>query len=155
MKRVVSEDAVRRAFQKVEAKACVTWQRHHLKRGWKPLLCEPWILDIDTTVKPLYGKQEGAAVGYNPHKPGRPCHVYHTYMMANTRLILDAEVPPGNQGASLYSCPQLFTFLDQLPPEERPTFLRGDLRFRQRRHDSGSRSTAARLSIQTAANQES
>jgi hypothetical protein len=30
----------------------------------------PWILDIDTTIKPLYGKQEGAVVSYNPKKPG-------------------------------------------------------------------------------------
>ena len=30
----------------------------------------PWVLDIDVTVKPLYGKQEGAVVGYNPTKPG-------------------------------------------------------------------------------------
>ena len=31
----------------------------------------PGILDIDTTIKALYGKQEGAQVSYNPHKPGR------------------------------------------------------------------------------------
>jgi hypothetical protein len=28
-------------------------------------------------VKPLYGHQEDAQVGYNPQKPGRPSHVYH------------------------------------------------------------------------------
>jgi hypothetical protein len=38
------------------------------------------VLDIDSTIKPLYGQQEGAVVGYNPHKPGRPSHCYHTYM---------------------------------------------------------------------------
>ncbi|WP_396957610.1 hypothetical protein [Nitrosomonas sp.] len=36
----------------------------------------PWILDIDTKIKPLYGKQEGAVVSYNPKKPGRPSHSY-------------------------------------------------------------------------------
>jgi hypothetical protein len=30
----------------------------------------PWVLDIDATVKPLYGHQQGAQIGYNPHKPG-------------------------------------------------------------------------------------
>ena len=54
-----------------------------------PLLAEPWILDIDTTVKPLYGHQEGAVVGYNPKKPGRPSHSYHTYSMAGARLVFD------------------------------------------------------------------
>ena len=52
----------------------------------------PWILDADVTVKTLYGKQEGAVVGYNPHKSGRPSHTYHTYMIANLRLILEVEV---------------------------------------------------------------
>src|SRR5271155_2619235 len=31
-------------------------------------------LDMDSTMKTLYGHQEGAAVGYNPAKPGRPSH---------------------------------------------------------------------------------
>src|SRR6266849_1611561 len=52
----------------------------HLDYTTRPLLSEPWILDIDTTVKPLYGHQEGAVVSYNPHKPGRPSHSYHCYM---------------------------------------------------------------------------
>jgi hypothetical protein len=25
-------------------------------------------VDVDTTIKPLYGEQEGAELGYNPHK---------------------------------------------------------------------------------------
>ena len=40
-------------------------------------------MDIDVTVKPLYGHQEGAVVGCNPTKPGRPSHTYHTYLMAD------------------------------------------------------------------------
>ncbi len=43
----------------------------------------PWILDIDVTVKPLYGHQQGAEIGYNPQKPGRPSHLYHSYFVAN------------------------------------------------------------------------
>ena len=56
-------------------------------------------LDLDTTVKCLYGKQEGAVVGYNPHKPGRPSHRYHSALMANTRLALGVEVMPANASA--------------------------------------------------------
>lgn len=59
------------------------------------MLAEPWILDTDVTVKPLYGHQEGAVSGYNPHKPGRPSHTYHTCFIANLRLVLDVEVQPG------------------------------------------------------------
>ena len=58
----------------------------HLDHCAEPLLSEPWILDVDTTVKPLYGHQEGAVVGFNPRKPGRPSHCYHTYSMAGTRF---------------------------------------------------------------------
>jgi hypothetical protein len=68
---------------------------------------EPWILDIDTTVKVLYGHQEGAEIGYNPQKPGRPAHIIHTYMMAETRIIMDAEVRPGKQSAANYTLPRL------------------------------------------------
>jgi len=59
------------------------------------LLDAAWILDIDTTVKPLYGKQEGVVVSYNPKKPGRPSHSYHTYLMAGLRLVLGVEVKAG------------------------------------------------------------
>jgi len=70
------------------------------------------------TVKPLYGHQEGAEVGYNPHKPGRPSHTYHTYFIGNLRLALDVEVRPG-----------LWRFLKRLPGGARPAFLRGDCAF--------------------------
>ncbi|MGB4468594.1 MAG: hypothetical protein WBI41_11185, partial [Azovibrio sp.] len=36
----------------------------------------PWILDIDTPIKPLYGKQDGAQISDNPRQPGRPSHAY-------------------------------------------------------------------------------
>jgi len=68
----------------------------------------PGYIDADVTVKPLYGKQEEGGRGrYNPKKPGRPSHTYHTYMIANLRLILDVEVQAGNQSASCYSAPGL------------------------------------------------
>jgi len=95
MKKVCSEDAVRRALGTLEEAASTQWLQTHLLRCDEPLLTEPWILDVDVTVKPLYGHQEGAEVGYNPHKPGRPSHTYHTYFIGNLRLALDVEVRPG------------------------------------------------------------
>ena len=38
--------------------------KKHLRTSYEPLLSEPCILDIDATVKPLYGHQEGAVKGY-------------------------------------------------------------------------------------------
>src|SRR5208283_1854143 len=81
MKKIVSEDAIRRAFKAVDETEGAVWLRRHLQDCVEPLLSEPWILDVDTTIKPLYGHQEGAVLGYNPKKPGRPSHCYHTYSM--------------------------------------------------------------------------
>jgi hypothetical protein len=53
MEQVVSEDAVRRAFDKIEEPGGMAWLQEHLDYVTRPLLSEPWILDIDTTVKPL------------------------------------------------------------------------------------------------------
>ena len=63
MERVVSEDAVRRALKKMPETDAEVWLRRHLDETTLPLLGVPWILDVDTTVKPLFGHQEGAVVG--------------------------------------------------------------------------------------------
>ena len=115
MTKVCSEDSVRRAFQEVEASECAAWQTQHLRIGYEPLLMEPWILDIDSTVKPLYGHQQGAVKGYNPARRGRPSHVYHTYFAANIRLVLDVEVQAGSQTSSSYAQPELWKYIDSLP----------------------------------------
>jgi hypothetical protein len=60
MSKIVSEDAVRRAFKAIEEKEGAIWLRRHLAFCVEPLLAESWILDVDTTIKPLYGHQEGA-----------------------------------------------------------------------------------------------
>jgi hypothetical protein len=126
MRRIVSEDAVRRGFAAIEEEAGAKWLRGHLDRCVEPLLAERWILDVDTTVKPLYGHQEGAEVGYNPKKPGRPSHCYHTYSMAGTRLVFDVDVCAGNQHTSNHSAPGLWALLDRTPADCWPTLLRGD-----------------------------
>lgn len=126
MKKVASEDSVGRALKKMDEEKGNLWLSNHLTRCYRPLLLEPWILDIDTTIKLLYGRQEGAVVGYNPQKPGRPSHTYHTYFAANLRLILDVEVQAGNQMAASHTRPGLMVFLKSLSAEERPDFLRGD-----------------------------
>ena len=129
MSKIVSEDAVRRAFAAIEEEAGANWLRGHLDHCVEPLLSEPWILDVDTTVKPLYGHQEGAVVGYNPKKPGRPSHCYHTYSMAGTRLVLDVDVSAGDEHTSHHSAPGLWALLDRTPRDCWPSLLRGDKGF--------------------------
>lgn len=126
MSKVVSEDSARRALERLDQIGARTWLRKHLRACWEPLLSEPWVLDIDTTIKTIYGRQEGAEVGYNPHKPGRPSHTYHTYWIARIRLCLDVEVRPGKQHAGKHGMPGLWELIDSLPRTIWPQFLRGD-----------------------------
>ncbi len=74
MTKVVSDDSARRALWKIDEAEGLHWLQEQLAYCYSPLLSQPWILDADVTVKTLYGKQEGAVVGYNPHKSGRPSH---------------------------------------------------------------------------------
>jgi hypothetical protein len=75
---MVSEDSVRRALKAMAPEASEPWMRQSLIASVRDAVDRPWVLDLDATIKPLYGRQEGAEVGYNPHKPGRPSHVLHT-----------------------------------------------------------------------------
>ncbi len=129
MNKVISEDALRRALGAIPEAEGVAWLDQHLRDSVTPLLDAPWILDIDTTVKPLYGRQEGAVVSYNPKKPGRPSHSYHTYLMAGLRLVLGVEVKAGNEHSGSHSLPGLLQVLDDLPVEQRPRIVRGDCGF--------------------------
>lgn len=129
MTKVVSEDAVRRSLLKLEESTCFKWLSESLMYTYSPILTEQWILDVDTTIKQLYGKQEGAIVGYNPHKPGRPSHTYHSYMISNIRLMLDVDVHPGNEAASKHTAPGIWSLLEKLPRTSWPSFIRGDCGF--------------------------
>ena len=129
MDKVISEDALRRALAATPEAQGVAWLDGHLHQSVAPMLDAPWILDVDTTVKPLYGKQEGSIVSYNPKKPGRPSHTYHTYLMAGLRLVVGAEVRAGDEHSGSHSLPGLLKILDALTPERRPKIVRGDCGF--------------------------
>jgi hypothetical protein len=126
MSKVVSEDSVRRNLEKIADEPGRVWLQNHLDYCTAPLLGEPWILDVDSTVKPLYGHQEGAKAGYNPRKPGRPSHSYHTYMLANLRLVLRVDVLPGDEYNVTHATDGLWDLVDHLGPARRPALLRGD-----------------------------
>ena len=127
MSKVMSEDSARRAFKQAAPEATREWLKRHLRQTYEPLLEQAWVLDLDSTIKVLYGKQEKAVKGYNPTKPGRPSHVVHTYLMAGLRLVLGAEVQAGNESASSHAQPGFWQYFDSLPRESRPVFLRGDI----------------------------
>ncbi len=125
----VSHDSVQRALKKIDNEEGQKWLRYHSLKTYEPLLSKPYILDIDPTVKPIYGNQEGAEIGYNPKKPGRPSHCYHTYVIGSLHLVADVDVRPGNETAGKYSHPGLWRFLGNLPKSLYPEFVRGDIGF--------------------------
>ena len=53
MNKIISEDALRRALSRMSAEQSSTWLVPHLLASVQGALCTPWILDIDTTIKPL------------------------------------------------------------------------------------------------------
>ncbi len=134
MSGVVSEDSVRRGAQgdgwpRPAKRGCA----QALMGSVRDALDRPWVLDMDATIKPLYGHQEGAEVGYNPHKPGRPSHVLHTFWIGNLRLVLDALLSSGKQHTSGHAKAALGRLLDELG-ERAPGAGARRLRLWQRRH---------------------
>jgi len=147
MEQIISDESLRRALrhlapclkksgsdeERVEREAqlakSTAWMDAALKDSTHDALGTDWILDCDTTIKLLYGHQDGAEIGYNPIKPGRPSHAIHTYWIANMRLVLDAEVQAGKTSAAKYSLPRLIAVLNALTPEQRPRLVRGDNAF--------------------------
>lgn len=58
------------------------------------------ILDFDSTVETVYGGQQGAAIGYNPTRPGRASFHPQLCFDGPTRSLVEAELRPGNTVSS-------------------------------------------------------
>jgi hypothetical protein len=129
MSAIISEDSLRRALARMSAKQSQDWLAPQLLSSVQTALNTPWILDIDTSIKPLYGKQEGADISFNPHKPGRPSHALHTYWVGNLRLMLDVVLSAGKDHSANKACPGLMDVLNQLSEQQRPALVRGDCGF--------------------------
>jgi hypothetical protein len=125
-KRCSEDERIRREAQLAKS---TEWMDAAIKDSITDALGTDWILDCDTTIKLLYGHQDGAEISYNPIKPGRPSHAIHTYWIANVRLVLDAEVQGGKAHAAKHSLPRLIHLLKALPSEKRPRLVRGDNAF--------------------------
>ncbi len=146
MTRIVSDESLRRglahlaptlkrcpgeqrAIRETQLARSTEWMSAALAQSTREALSTGWILDADTTIKLLYGHQDGAQISYNPTKPGRPSHVIHTYWIANLRLVLDAEVQNGKAHAAGHSLPRLISLIKELSAEQRPRLVRADNAF--------------------------
>ena len=129
MTKIISEDALRRALARMDAEQSANWLKPQLLKSLQGVLDQPWVLDINTTIKTLFGKQEGAQVSYNLHKPGCPSHALHTYFIAHLRLVPDVVVSPGLAHSAANLKPGLMGLLDQFPDGQKPALVRGDCAF--------------------------
>ena len=106
---------------------------HDSLRAWLFALPEPrqsLILDVDSVVIVVYGHAQGAAVGYNPKKPGR--RSYHPLFCFESHWheFWHGTLRPGNAGASTGAIAFLQICLAKVPG----TLARKRIRFRM---DSG------------------
>jgi hypothetical protein len=147
MGKIIGDESLRRALAKIAPAAnakhseeqrlrqisqladAEKWMGDSLLDSVKDALIIPWILDVDTTIKTLYGHQDGAEVGYNAHKPGRPSHAIHTFWLGSLRLVLQAIVQGGKESSSAHTLPGLIELLLKLSPEQRPKLVRADCGF--------------------------
>ena len=58
--RIVCEDSVRRALKSADGRELDAWLARHEKDIFDRLLSFQYVIDIDNTVKPIFGHQEGA-----------------------------------------------------------------------------------------------
>jgi hypothetical protein len=70
-------------------------------------------VDLDTTVTPLFGTQEGALPGPNPHYHGRPS--YHPILarLAQTGTIIGARLRPGDRSLGELDVEDVQQWLDR------------------------------------------
>ena len=95
----------------------------------KPHPAKKMILDMDSTVLTLYGKQELALVGYNPTKHGRPS--YHPLLCFDgiTKDCIHGELRAGNVYTSAGTTNLLDASFAKIPPTVKRVFIRADKGF--------------------------
>ena len=125
--KVVSDESLRRALKNCGGARLGGWLARHERESYEPLLQHDYVIDVDNSVKCVYGRQEGAELGYNPQKPGRPSHNYHTAFIGLLRIVLTVDVRPGKMHSGRIGMEGVFARLDSLPRELWPRLLRGDV----------------------------
>jgi len=103
-----------------------------LWRSILPLFLMPeegYSLDLDSTIFQRSGHQQGAAKGYNPHRPGRLSHHPLLAMLAEAPCVLHAWLRSGNTSASRGVSEFLKEALALMPPGWRLRRVRADSGF--------------------------
>jgi hypothetical protein len=99
----------------------------------KPHLPSRLIFDLDSTVLVVYGKQQGAEVGYNPTKRGR--RSYHPLLCfeGRTKDFWHGELRPGNVHTASGTLDLLKACFAKIPSGIKSVIVRADKGFYDRR----------------------
>lgn len=87
------------------------------------------IFDLDGTVVTVFGKQDGAEVGYNPKYRGKRSYNPLLCLEANSSFLWDAELRAGNASPWESSPALLDTSFATVPPDIRELRFRADAGF--------------------------
>jgi Transposase DDE domain group 1 len=87
------------------------------------------IFDLDSTVLTVFGRQDGAEVGYNPRYRGKRSYHPLLCLEANSTFLWDVELRPGNASPWDQSPALLDTLFANVPPDIREIRLRADAGF--------------------------
>lgn len=134
LKRFPDQSTLRRFLKRLSPKSIRQFARlHDSLRAYLfalPRQRTSLVFDLDSTVLIVYGRAEGARVGYNPKKPGR--RSYHPLLCfeAGFQEFWHGSLRPGNAGAASGAVPFLKVCLAKAPS----TIARSRMRFRM---DSG------------------
>ncbi|HEY5957934.1 MAG TPA: transposase [Polyangiaceae bacterium] len=71
-------------------------------------------MDFDTTVEPLFGRQEGALPGPNPRFRGRPRYHPRLACIAETGTCIGCQLRPGDRGFGERDIDTIIRWLKQL-----------------------------------------
>ena len=87
------------------------------------------IFDLASTVVTVFGRQDGAEVGYNPRYRGKRSYNPLLCIEANSSYLWDTELRPGNAGTWDGSIELLETCFVNVPPDIREIRVRADAGF--------------------------
>ena len=131
MSRWPGSDTVRSLFHRFSQGAVERFWRPLWKWQLEMIECPAagFSLDLDSTVFQMSGKQQGAAKGYNPRRPGRKSHHPLLAVLAEAPLILHGWLRSGNAGAARGAGAFLSEALALLPPGWKIRCVRADSGF--------------------------
>jgi len=84
------------------------------------------IFDLDSTVLTVYGRQQRAAVGYNPKKRGRPSYLPLLCFEGHTQDCWEGSYHSGNVGVTTVTLPLLERAFAKLPKPMPTVRVRAD-----------------------------